>query len=240
MVLAAAALAMTAAASGAHAAPFTLTFGDPAAAPTAVDYLRVSAANPSYSLSAQIVFDLQSITATTATFAVTVTNTTAFSKPGKSRLVSFGIETVTPNLTGSIATNDATGAAWTTLLGENLPGFGRPGICAIARSHANNCAGGGNGGLEAGESDSFLWILTGDLGSSPAISFTSLIPIRFQSVNGWGRGADSITLEASTPEQPLVIQPESRQQVPEPGSLMLVGLGLLGSALARRRAGRRA
>jgi hypothetical protein len=264
MVLAAAVLATAAAASGAHAAPFTLTFGDPDAATTTVLYSLVSATQPSYSLSAQIVFDLTAITASAATFAVTVTNTTAPNTPNKNRLVSFGIDDINPSITGTSITNDTTEATWKSFVDMNFPGgFGTLELCAIGNKNAQNCSGGGNGGLGEGETDSFTWILYGTFGAAPTISFTSPIPIRFQSIDPSLWGDDSITFDALSPQvppvmppgeppvaQPPVAQPPTSEppvappseeplRVPEPGSAMLVGLGLLGAALARRRQSRR-
>ena len=271
MRLAAIALAIAGASSGAQAAPFTLTFSDPSADPTTVFYSRVSETQPSYSLSAQIVFDLTGITEDTATFAVTVTNTTPSATPGANRLVSFGIDDINPNITGSSVTNDTTGVTWRSFVDTNFPGgFGTLELCAIGNKNAQNCSGGGNGGLDEGYVDSFTWVLYGMFGATPTIRFNSPIPIRFQSLDGslWG-GATSITFDAlapqvpSTPpgeppvveppvveppvvEPPVVVEPpttwppatppsEQPQQVPEPGSAMLVGLGLLGAALLRRR-----
>lgn len=173
-------------------------------------------------LSVTVDFTLTAWTATNATFAVHVANDS--SGPGKNTLTSIGIDIVSPSITKATATGDWKG----TKLNTTLPGFQNVDLCLYA---GNNCSGGGNAGLgELKAADFVLTLTTAGNFLTNGITFENPFDAKFQSVgNGGGShefaGCISGTLNCGG----------TTKQVPEPASITLVGLGLLGAALARRR-----
>jgi len=174
-------------------------------------------------IDATVIFTLASFTQATATvagtavFNVTVENNS--SGAGANRLVSFGIDTVTPDLRRA-SINDLDGELdWTATLNTNMPGgFGQIDLCIW---EGQNCAGGSNGGLLEDDSDTFRLTLRGAFTSAGGITFTEPYIGRFQSV---GVGDDSCTLGGPP-----------GGSVPEPGPLALLGVGLAALAMRRRR-----
>lgn len=150
---------------------------------------------------------------------VTLNNTSAIGGQGGERLggFAFGIDpnaTSTPTFTD---TNDGGlwNATWASgALAANVPGVE---VCAYGGS---NCSGGANGGIYAGNSDTFTILLGGNWGSSVNID---PIGLRYQT----GYGAFTFGANASS----------SSGQAPEPASAALagLGLGLLGIGFFRRR-----
>lgn len=153
-----------------------------------------------------------SVTDTFVDFLITLTNDTGLYNQ---RIHSVGFDT-DPN--GNRLTNTVSGTYFQKFaLNQNLPGFKRIDICAWT---TQNCSGGGQQsnlpGL--GAMDTFGFRLTGDFSDGIDVS---RFAIKFM--------GDLGSFEFEGHERP-------RQSVPEPTSLLLIGLGATGFAAFRRRA----
>ncbi len=174
-------------------------------------------------LSATIDFTLTALTANSATFALSVSNDS--SGPGTNRLVSFGITTVDPALTGA----STTGGVWDASIDTVLPTFQTVDLCIWS---SNGCPGGGiNNGLGEGLSNSFFLTLTTAGDFTNGISFTSPYGAKFQDVGVTGESFEFAGCIVGTPG----CGGGGQTEIPEPASIALVGLGLLGASFARRR-----
>jgi hypothetical protein len=144
------------------------------------------------------------------TVGVNLSNT---SSPASDRLTAFGFG-INGNITG-VTFSDASDGGLIHASLASIPSLGSIDVCVFGGP--NNCAGGGNGGIYGGQSDSFSLLLSGLWGTSLDID-----PIGFKYQTGSG------SFEFTTTDRP----PTS---VPEPATLSLFGFGLLGAAFARRR-----
>ena len=132
----------------------------------------------------------------------------------------FGVD---PNATGVTFTDSADGGLIDATL-DSLPSLSGIEVCAWG---GNNCSGGRNGGIQAGSGDTFDLILAGIWGNS--VNFDPL-GVKFQTGSGSFEFACTGSCTANSRLAAAVLA------VPEPQTLALIGLGLLGLAMIRRRA----
>ena len=146
------------------------------------------------------------------TITVSLNNTSSIGGVGGERLTAFGFG-IDPNATGVAFGDVGDGGIIDAKLNQNFPGYATVEVCAYGGS---TCAGGGNGGIYAGTSDSFTLLLAGTWGSSVNID-----PLALKYQTGYGSFEFSPTTG----------------KLAEPSSIALAGLGfgLAGIALRRRR-----
>jgi hypothetical protein len=219
------------------AAPTTITFdldGSTAAAPT---FHTVNWAGTLFgsSLSASATFTLTgfgtgSIGSTsyeTATFSVSVTNSTPSAQPGDNRLTSIGIDIVNPALAGA----QASGNGWASSVNSNITGGYTVDLCAFDGNQCN--ASPGFLGLDEGATETFtLTLFASDFtilgaGTSDSVQFTSPFVTRWQSIGQGSQGSGIIVVNNGGGTTII--------EIPEPATLALVGVSLLGAGVASRR-----
>jgi hypothetical protein len=182
-------------------------------------------------LSATISYELfDLVDSDTAVFRIVISNNT--SDPlGSSRIVSFGIGVINPDLA---STSDNL-SNWDTLVNAAITNT-TVDFCAISGGDSqNNCSGGGGPGQGSVAEGSTLTMLvtmnfSTSINSETPIQFDTPFRIRFQSI-GVGDGG-SFAFNGCVQGEPGCGE---GGRVPEPGTLGLLGLGLFGLAALRRR-----
>lgn len=169
-------------------------------------------------LSASTSFTLTEIKSSSFVFDIVVANTTN-SLWEESRVSAIGFN-VDPDVTSASVVNSPT---WFAVLGGSFPNqFGALDICIKEGGGPNSCQGGGGGGVAIGDSASFSLEL--GFASLPGSVTLDNFGVRWQSLTSEALGYD----DASGTGTPVT-------KVPEPGTLGLLGLGVLGLTMAGRR-----
>jgi hypothetical protein len=195
-------------------------------------YFYNSTTSTGVNLLGSVTYTLDSLAGKVATFSVSATNGTN-DVDGSARLVSFGVDVVTPTLIGA-STDATTTTEWNATINTNFPAFHEVDLCSYA---GTNCSGGASDGVLEGATDTFDLKLTfdsvtlGGQGSGTGITFTSPFPSKWQSV---GLAGKSFEVDGCFTDRCDSGPPN---EIPEPGTLALAGLGLLTAAALRRRKG---
>ena len=182
-------------------------------------------------LTGSTTFTLTGVSGNDYSFDYSVQNTTS-APVSDSRISSFAFNP-DPTISGAAST----GAYSYTTLNSNYPnGIGTVDVC-FKDATTGSCAGGGSGGLTAGQSGTGSFTLSF---ASPVSALTlSDFFVRYQSIVGVSgitsaSGAGTISSGGSSSSTSTSTS-TGGTSVPEPGMLGLFGAGIIGLALARRR-----
>lgn len=157
------------------------------------------------------------------TLDITLDDDSSFPSGGEAkdiRLTAFGFG-IDPNTTG-VTFSDGTDGGMIDAALASIPSLKTIEVCAYG---GKNCSGGSNGGIWAGNDDTFTLMLAGTWGDSVTID-----PIGFKYQTKIG-SYEFVTTSGGPP---------ATGPVPEPGTITLLGLGLLGTLFYHRRTERRA
>ena len=154
------------------------------------------------------------------TFTGTITNTS----PDDARLTGFGFDLGAGNLSGFSGSSNNANFQFTDADAGNVPQFDSVVLDFAYLTGSNFSGGSPNLGLDQNQSLSFT--VTGSLAGFTEAQIASAIYARFQRVGLDGQGSDVATVGGNG-VNPTVI--------PEPGTMLLLGTGLLAAARARRR-----
>jgi hypothetical protein len=152
-----------------------------------------------------------------------IMNTTPTSPDINARLVSFGFG-LGPDFTSYSNAVDGAVFSWGF---SNFPGFGSVDVCGYSGS---NCAGGGSGGLDQGQSMAGGMSIHFNGPFSNGVTF-SPVAAKFQT-NGGSYEFDSTITNNNTNQTTDI------SAVPEPASMVLLGSGLVLAAARLKRARR--
>lgn len=211
MLMAALVLALSGASREAHAILITPTTSN-----FTITYDQPVSGYPD--LTATATYSLVSFTSGVLDLSVTIDNTTNASFPN-ARLTAVGF-----NLSAPITGATATSSVYSAFLNQNFPSFQTLALCL---SSGTNCAGGGNGGLLPGQSDTFNLTIDGSFSTSPSVTLDTPAS-KFQTGIGSYETAGTITGGGCTSNC-------GGNNVSEPSTLPILGAGLIAIYFATRR-----
>lgn len=157
------------------------------------------------------------------TVNITLNNTSTIGGQGGERLTVFGFG-IDPDAANASFSDPGDSDGMTAASMSNFPGFQNVDVCGTG---GNNCAGGGTGGIFGGASDTFSIILGRSGGGNWGTS-VDIAPLALKYQTGYGSFEFSPCIGRCGGTPP--------NEIPLPGTLLLVGMGLAGLSLVRRRA----